>query len=533
MPSQDRRAAGRRRAWGRGPIILKFESLERRELLTVTPGLPDMVNSSLVTSTSVSDWGGNIEVEGLVTNQGGSTTPAAFEVALYASPVKGIDKYSVQIGQVEIPAGLTPGQSVPYETSVDLPSTPIPDVSSTGGTLYIAAVVNPTRTVAESTYRNNEDIGPPHDAAPILIEAPAPADLEGTTFAVTPTDATWGSTITVTAQITNNGTGPSPQTRALIALTPQGLNYGGTSTVGIGNIEVPPLAAYQTVNLVQNITLPAIAPVPLTNYTNFGLTMTQDADYLTNQLYPHQPDQGVGYDQTALSITYNSTSPTPTLGPLADLAASSVLLSKSTLTWGSSVQVTTEVQNLGQADAGTFLVRFLLTGQSGSINDAIFLADATIPSLAAGYNQQLTQTLQLPSRLPAGVTLNNVGYSRIAVIVDPENVVNESLYSNNASVSAPFIVRLPGNATTVPTTATVGTLPSVQTLAQQSQNQAKLAAAASRAAKIKARNAAEAPKKLHRKRPRSGQNIARITLNVAEELTKLPTQAFDKIEKSL
>ena len=30
MPSLDRRAAGRRRAWGRGPITLKLESLERR-----------------------------------------------------------------------------------------------------------------------------------------------------------------------------------------------------------------------------------------------------------------------------------------------------------------------------------------------------------------------------------------------------------------------------------------------------------------------------------------------------------------------
>ena len=29
MPTLNRRAAGRRRAWGRGPIILKFDSLER------------------------------------------------------------------------------------------------------------------------------------------------------------------------------------------------------------------------------------------------------------------------------------------------------------------------------------------------------------------------------------------------------------------------------------------------------------------------------------------------------------------------
>ena len=32
MPSHDRRAAARRRAWGRGPIILRFEPLEERQL---------------------------------------------------------------------------------------------------------------------------------------------------------------------------------------------------------------------------------------------------------------------------------------------------------------------------------------------------------------------------------------------------------------------------------------------------------------------------------------------------------------------
>ena len=36
MSSQDRRAAGLRRAWGRGPIILKLECLERRELLAAS-----------------------------------------------------------------------------------------------------------------------------------------------------------------------------------------------------------------------------------------------------------------------------------------------------------------------------------------------------------------------------------------------------------------------------------------------------------------------------------------------------------------
>src|SRR4051812_14450073 len=57
MPSQKRRAAGRRRAWGRGPIILRFESLEGRQLLTAPPKpLPDLVGAVFATTHNL-DWG--------------------------------------------------------------------------------------------------------------------------------------------------------------------------------------------------------------------------------------------------------------------------------------------------------------------------------------------------------------------------------------------------------------------------------------------------------------------------------------------
>jgi CARDB len=534
MPSHDRRAAGRRRAWGRGPIILKLESLERRDLLTAGANstLPDLVNSALVTSTSVSDWSGTLEVNGRVKNQGGSTTTAPFQITLYASDVRGINRYAVPIAQVMIPAGLAPGDDVPYDSAVTLPATPIPNVSSNGGTLYIDAAVNPGHTVAESNYHNNEDLGPPYDAAPVLIQAPVPANLVGTTLAVTPTDPTWGSTITVTAQITNQSAGSSPQTRALLALTPQGLTYGSSTTFGIGNIIVPPLGPYQTVNLVQYITLPAVEPNAIANYTNFGLTMTQDADYLTSDLYPGQPDQGIGLDQTAISITTSSTS-TAVLGPLPDLAASSVLLSKTSVQWGSTVEVTTDIQNLGLGAAPSSQVFFVLTGQSGSLTDAIFLGETTIPALASGASQQVDQTVQLPNQLPAGVTLNAVGYGRIEVLTNPDNFIDESIYSNGGALSQPFILRLPGNATTVPTTPAAGMLPSIQALATQSQNKAKVAAAEKQAARVAARNATKPVKKLHRKAGKGGLNIAKASVSVAEEISKLPNQVIDAIKRSI
>ena len=135
--------------------------------------------------------------------------------------------------------------------------------------------------------------------------------------------------------------------------------------------------------------------------------------------------------------------------------------------WGSTVQVSTEVQNLGQGASPASTVFFVLTGQTGSLTDAIFLGETTIPALASGAAQPINQTVALPIRLPSGVTLGSVGYARIEVLTNPENDFDESIYTNGGSLSQPFIVRLPGNATTVPTTQAAGTLPSIQQLAIQ------------------------------------------------------------------
>ncbi len=109
MSSYDRRSAGRRRAWGRGPIILRFEPLEKREVLSSTHGpLPDLVASSFVT-TSNADWNDPISASGQITNQGNETVTTPFDVGIYASHGNKTGPYSVMLGEVTIPAGLAPG----------------------------------------------------------------------------------------------------------------------------------------------------------------------------------------------------------------------------------------------------------------------------------------------------------------------------------------------------------------------------------------------------------------------------------------
>ena len=171
--------------------------------------------------------------------------------------------------------------------------------------------------------------------------------------------------------------------------------------------------------------------------------------------------------------------------------------------------------------------------QTGSLTDAIFLGQTTIPALASGAAQSINQTIALPIRLPSGVSLGSVGYARIEVITNPENDFDESIYTNGASLSQPFIVRLPGNVTTVPTTQAAGTLPTIQQLAIKSQNKAKVAAAQKLAAKVAARDATRPPKKLHRKVGKGGLNIAKASVSVGEEITKLPTQVYDAIKRSI
>ena len=278
--------------------------------------------------------------------------------------------------------------------------------------------------------------------------------------------------------------------------------------------------------------MPAAEPSSIANYTNFGLTMVQDADYVTNDLYPHTTSQGVGLDQAALTITTSATS-TATVGELPDLAASSVILSKSSVDWGSTVGLTTEVQNLGAGASPASKVFFVLTGQSGSLTDAIFLGQTTIPALASGGAQTINQTIALPIRLPAGVSLGSVGYARIEVLTNPENDFDESIYSNGDALSEPFIVRLPGNATTVPTTQAPGKLPTIQQLNTRSANKAKVASAEKVAAKVAARVASKPPKKLHRKVGKGGLNVAKASVNVGEEITKLPNQVYDAIKRSI
>jgi hypothetical protein len=198
--------------------------------------------------------------------------------------------------------------------------------------------------------------------------------------------------------------------------------------------------------------------------------MAQDADYVTDPIYPHVANQGVGLDSTPITITAstsattasNTSSPSSSATPtyvLPNVAPSNVVVTSKSVYWGYNFQVSANFQNLGQAAAPPIEAMYILTGTGGNLANGVFLGEVTLPALAPGASQIINQTVHLPSVLPNGVTIPSTTTGRIAVLVDPDHAVDQTLRSNSLAESAPLTLRVLGTdgSSTVPTSPPIGT----------------------------------------------------------------------------
>jgi hypothetical protein len=73
--------------------------------------------------------------------------------------------------------------------------------------------------------------------------------------------------------------------------------------------------------------------------------------------------------------------------------------------------------------------------------------------------------LTLPVRVPSGLVLDALGVGRIAVVIDPENAIDEVTNNDNVAVSGPATLRLLGTdgSSTVPNAPAISL---TQTLSQ-------------------------------------------------------------------
>ena len=217
MPSNNRRAADRRRAWGRGPIILRLEPLEGRQLLAASPvARPDAVATAFDTLHKL-DWGDSFHAVGTIQNQGNASITDSFQVAVYASPKMDISREVGAARRGDGPGRARGGASFQFDQSFSLPPTPLSGVTATQP-VYISLRVDPMEggRVGRDEQRGHRQ-GRGHLRRDDRPEAPA--NLVGTSLGIAPGSVTWGDTITVTAQVKNDAAGEAPATRARIVLT--------------------------------------------------------------------------------------------------------------------------------------------------------------------------------------------------------------------------------------------------------------------------------------------------------------------------
>ena len=494
MANTERRAAERRRAWGRGPMILRFEPLEGRQLLasfattgasgaatattstksmaTGNGSAPDLVVADFNAPASLA-WGGTFHAVGDVANQGGSTTTAGYTVQVYASTTSTINSSAILVGTINMPAGLAPGSMAHIDQVLTAPAAAPTDLRG-GSTYYLSLRVNAGQTVTESRYDNNQAPGGYQGYAPVTVAPSQNPSLSTTALSATPTTAGWGASLSIGATVANGGLGAAPATRARVVLTPTGATPGGASDATIGSIDVPALGAGQSSVLSQAVTLPSTIPATLVGSKQVVLSLILDADHAVTTAGV-AASQRYGIDGVLLTPAAG-TGTTADASKLPALAVQTVQVPSKPLSYGQPFQVSAVVQNPGKADAGPFKVRFALVDDSDTTQPPLALVDASLPSLQAGYAQAVVQTIPFPTMLAAGLKVGATVNAHVVVTVDPDHAlteatrVNESLNGQATSITlappaAGVVAPLPadGTITTAPalaattTTSTPGT----------------------------------------------------------------------------
>ncbi len=396
------------------------------------------------------DWGQRFQAVGSIKNQGNAPTTGEFKVDVYASPSPTLGRDAVYVGSLTIAATIQPGDTVPFNETMDAPPLAIPSLHGSSS-YYLNLLVDSDNTIAESNEINNANRGQGFDQSLVTITPEVPPVLAGVSFSVTPsTPVAWGQSITVSGRVMNNAQGDAPATRARVILTRNDGQAGGWLT--LGDIPVPAIPAWQTVPVSATLALPVKPPAGFAGATSLQVTMIQDADFQTLPPLSAGTTQGLGLDAAPLTITQGSaaTDPTPVAGR-PELSVSSVQVPSQTITWSKPFSVSATIENTGASDAGPFRVRFLLVDDNRPSASPLALGDVTIAGLKAGFRQTIDQaTIDPHGKLPDGVLPSAIA-GRIVAVVDPENTVDEANETNNTLPSSPVSLRLIGrNGQTTP-----------------------------------------------------------------------------------
>ncbi|MBI3892182.1 MAG: proprotein convertase P-domain-containing protein, partial [Candidatus Wallbacteria bacterium] len=279
---------------------------------------------------------------------------------------------------------------------------PAPIPASLGpGTYFLGLLLDLDNVIAEASETNN---GVADTGGVLLSPPPTLPDLAVVNL-LAPSQGSLGRSLTLTADVVNNGGTDITATFALRLI----VSRTRTPLVAVASapdVPIVGLASGATKRVSASLTVPATLAAG--NY--FTGAIADPANVVTEA-----------------SETNNSFSPsTPIslqLPILADLVPLQMDLPPTGFLGGHLI-VRPKLINRGSGASGPFLSEFLLSSSSTSLATAVSLGTASFDTLAPGASRTSDVTLNVPTRVVQGLY-------HVAIRVDSQNEVDESNETNN------------------------------------------------------------------------------------------------------
>lgn len=374
------------------------------------PPRPNLVMSAFsIASTSV-DSGTSLGVQDTVSNVGpGAAT--SFEIAVYLSSDPDVTRTDTRLGARTLPL-LASGASDSSAGALVIPA----DVP--GGTYWVGAIADAGLDVLETLEADNTRVA----AQPLTVTVPPRPDLVPVSLSFTPTvvDTTLGETVHVSESLTNSGVVPAGAFRVGVYLSTN--NVISTSDVLLGSRDVGGLAVGASSSATSDLAVPAGVGAG-TYYV--GLIV----DDLGQELELSEANDALLASSTLDVVA----SPLPQ----PDLVVQSASYGPHAVLVGQSIQVQTEVRNVGNLSASAFKIGVYLSSDDQIAADDLRIGERNVAQLGAGFGTAASAPYVVPVSLPAGTYY-------VGVIADDLLQVAESVETNNAlRASGTVVVSVP------------------------------------------------------------------------------------------
>ena len=364
MASDDRRARARRRAWGRGPAILRFEPLEGRELLSAANPLAALASVATAALASTS------------TAAATSTTAAATSTTAAAT--------STAATATSTTATATPAAAATSTTSA----------STTPAQSKVSISASGTSSADSST-------------------APAAPTYDGSNLVEssfnTPHNLDWGDSFHVTGSVSNLGSTATPVAYD-VNLYASASSTVDADSVLLGTVTVPAgVVSGDSSSFDQVVNAPA---VPMTNLGAAGTYYIVPVLSAEGAVAGTTPTATSGLPQNSLVTV------TPKVPP--NLVGAGISITPGSVSWGDTISVTASVTDDSQGAAPPTNARIVLTpaGHAPGGSYDYQIGQVPIPPIGALQTVTATQKITLPSFAPT--LLSNGSNYTVTMIQDAD-----------------------------------------------------------------------------------------------------------------